>query len=167
MIGIPRVAGQAEDGIVAVRTKAQFRHIGLAHDDCTGFAHPRDIDGILFRDEVFEQQATQRAAQPLRLGKVLDGLGNAVQGADILVARQGKIGLFGLRDQFVARAHRNDCVDRRVHRFDVIEIGHHDLDGRDLLAPEHPCQRHGLKPAEFGKCVGLVHGSSAHFHFAS
>jgi hypothetical protein len=127
---VPRVARDAEDGVVGVRAESELGRVGLADDDGTGAPHARHHQPVVRRHMIGQRRA-ERGADAGRRGHVLDGQRKAVQRPATLAARQFRIAGIGLRQQAFARLQADDGVHRRVQRLDALEVGEHRLVARE------------------------------------
>ncbi len=140
IIGVQR---RAEDGIVGVRAKTEFRHIGLADEDGPGLAQPCHHRAISFRDMVAEERRALGGRQARHVLQVFHGNRQAVQGTDGAAARQDFVMLPRFGHQAGAVDAGDDGVDLRVHRIDPVEEGFHDRLGGALALRDLGGERGG------------------------
>ena len=89
---IEGVARRAEHVVVALRAKAEFRHVGLADDDGAGGAHALDDVAVLLRHEIGEDARAESGAQALRQRQVLDRDRQAEQRPGLGAVGQPEVG---------------------------------------------------------------------------
>ena len=99
MSGIPGVAGL---GAVAGRTHhGEFAHGELAEHSCTCVAEAFGDGGVGVRDAVVEAEAAVSRADALCVAEVLEGDGDAVEGAAGVACSEFSVGVLGLLERVV------------------------------------------------------------------
>jgi hypothetical protein len=93
---VVRVIGASIDQIIGLDRSGQFRHVGLAEDDAARGAKPRNRGRIGFGNEIRAALGATGADDAIRLQRILDGNGHAMQRTSDLAARQRRIGFVRL-----------------------------------------------------------------------
>ena len=110
---VPRVVGAAEDLVEGLDVARPARRVGLAEHDRTRGLQPGDRGRVLRGDVVGQLDGAARGTDPLGLDRVLDGDRQAVERAELVATRAGRVGGVG-RGSGALGVERDHRVDRRI-----------------------------------------------------
>jgi hypothetical protein len=130
-----------------VRTRPELRDVRLADRDRPGGAHALDDQVVDVRDVLAHDRRAERGADAGGEMGVLVRHRQTVQRADRLSGGQALVRRGG-RGHGPLRHERDDRVQPRVHRVDAVQVGLHELAGRDLAAAQRGGHLAGGEVAE-------------------
>ncbi len=136
---VPRVVARPEDRVVGLPVARHGRGVGLAEDHRTRTAQPPHRLGVVIGHVVPGGQPA-RGPHSRRLIGVLDGHRHAVQRADVIAARERRVGGIGGNTRAVG-VERDDGVQRAVERFDAGQVVLQQLAARQVATPDGLRQR--------------------------
>ncbi len=132
--GAVEVPGRACDTVQEVlgdRRVAELGRVGLADDDRSRRAQPRDLRRVARRDVVAKRHRALRSDESRDVLEILDAEGDALERPGV-AAGDSLAGRTGLGEERVTVSHAHHGVQRRRGGRDAAEHELHDLDGRDL-----------------------------------
>src|SRR5215472_3601864 len=94
-----------------MRAEAEFRSVGLANEDRSGFAQPLDHKAIGGGYRVLENRGALSRANALDWLQVFHCMGNAMQRTHVLAARQLSVALLRLLQQLIRVLESHQRVD--------------------------------------------------------
>ena len=157
LVGVPRVAGLAEDLVEGVGAGAELGRVGLADDDGAARLQGLDHDVRARRHVVGVDRRAPGGAHALDLHQVLDRDGHAAEPArralGVRVLRHDPLGM-GAR---ALDAERRDGVEVAVGRRDPLRARLHQLQRRDLAPPEQADDLGRGQPTELA--AGCCHAA--------
>ena len=128
---VPGVGGGAVDLVEALPFDKPLRDVGLAEDDGTGGAKPRDGVGVCFGDVVLERRNAPGRGRPFEVEALFHRHRHPVEGSARLALR--RLGVAGLRLLHGAvTVLPDDRVERGVHAVDAREAFLELFDGAGL-----------------------------------
>ena len=138
LVEVVRVQRRAEDRVERLRAGAELRRIGLADGDRAGGLDALDDERVVVGHVVLVDRRAERRADALVGTRSLCAIGQAVERAERLAARERLVGGARLRAAPVGD-ERHDRVDLRVDALDLGEVrlqhlGHRGAAGADQLA---------------------------------
>ena len=149
---VPRVSGGSEGGGLGGGAHRELVHVGLAEDDQPGLFEARDDRRVVGRDPALQDAGAAGGGHPGGAEVVLHGDGDPCQRAEFLAFGPAGVDL-GRGGQGAFGVDVQECVEGRVHRLDLVEVGAGQFDGTHLARREQV----GLFVGRSGDDLG--HGS--------
>ncbi len=144
--GVERIPGRTEEVVVGDAAEPHHRAVRLADQDRAGLLDALGEHAVGVDHEILERAHASERARPagLEVEQVLHRRRHAVQRAQLLAGHDRALGLLGALARIVV-ALEHEGVEARVALLDALDDGVHDLDGRELPAPDasrHLRRRH-------------------------
>ena len=134
VVGIVR---RAEDLVERLRSRAEFRRVGLADGDRARAPHPFDDDIVFGGDVVFIERRSKCGADAAGFQQVLVRDRQTMQRPQRLFVRLHLIGLRGgVGGHFRHQSH--DGIDLRVYALDLLQVRGQRFARRQLLRADQP-----------------------------
>ena len=115
------IARRAENLVERLRTRAEFRRVGLADDDRARAPHPFDNDIVFGGDVVLKERRSKRGADAACFQQVLVRDRQAMQRPQSFFVRLHLIGLRGgVGGHFRHQSH--DGIDLRIYSLDLFQV---------------------------------------------
>ena len=147
VVQFPRVVHRAVEG-PAGRAAGELAHAQFSQKDGARVPQPLDDGGIVVGHLVGKNIAAPGRADVPGRQQVLDGEWNPMQRSPISSRGDLLLGRLRLTQGQFGR-HRDEAVDLRIERFDSIQIGPGQLDGREFFRPQPGRQVSDRLVAEF------------------
>ena len=152
-LGVPRVLGRAERGVLGGRPHGELVHVGLADDGQAGFLDLGGDGRVVGRLPVAQDLRRAGGAQAARHHVVLDGDGHARQTVQGLPRCAARVHV-GRGRQRALTVDGNEGVDAILNGVDAVQARLGQLNGGDLADGQHVRQLEGALLQQ------LVHQSS-------
>ena len=152
-LGVPRVLGRTEGGVLGGRTHGELVHVGLTDDGQAGFLDLGGDGRVVGGLPVAENLGGAGGAQSARHHVVLQGDRHAGQAVQGFPRRAARVHVGGGR-QGALTVDGDEGVDAVVDRVDAVQARLGQLDGGDLAGGQHVRQLEGALLQQ------LVHQSS-------
>ena len=155
-LGVPGVAGDAEEEALGDGGVAELRRGGLAHGDGAGVLQALDLDGVAFRKVVAEGPRGVGGGEAGEVLELLDAEGEAGERAGVVAAGDAVAHFARFGEEFVTVAHAAPGVEDFVGLVDAVEAGLHEFDGGELLRADAGGEFVGGRKAEVRRHLFLL-----------
>src|SRR6267142_5348644 len=129
---VPRIAGSASEKSVGFVSHQEFGSVCVSEEDGSSGFQSSDERGIPLRQVFFAQKRAGGSGPAGDVDTAFDGERDAVEWPDWISAQNGGLLEEGL-DAGVVRVQMEEGIEFRLARFDALEMGVDDFDGRELL----------------------------------
>jgi hypothetical protein len=163
------VVRRSEDFVKCLRSRAEFRRIGLANRDCARAPDSFDNNIVFGGDVVFIEQRSKCRANASGLHQILVRDRQTMERPQRLFARLHLIGLHGgVGGHFRHQGYNG--IDFRVHALDLLQVRGQGFAGGQLLHPDQPRhldRAHKINGGSGGLSIEKRRGSHSQKDFAA